>query len=166
MEWNYLSNPKLKRLHHWSLGTNTGFHPTFCNGCNHLLMLGLKIWHVSKMRPKWHITQWYCTLYTITAVRWYTYEAKIMSSLCDNLQGMILIIVLTACWRHDNAFTPTSSTITSILRDGLLWEMLIFDPGLFTMGCRVMFVVSERTSVSCVWGPVPRVGSHPRTLTQ
>ena len=48
MGWNYLSIPKLQRLHRWSLGMDKLFHPTHYNGCNYLSMLGLKSNHVSK----------------------------------------------------------------------------------------------------------------------
>ena len=48
MGWNYLSIPKLQRLHRWSLGMDKLFHPTHYNGCNYLSMLGLKLIHVSK----------------------------------------------------------------------------------------------------------------------
>ena len=48
MGWNYLSIPKLQRLHRWSLGMHKLFHPTHYNGCNYLSMLGLKLIHVSK----------------------------------------------------------------------------------------------------------------------
>ena len=48
MEWNYLSIPKLQRLHRWSLGMDKWFHPILYNGCNYLSMLGLKLNHVSK----------------------------------------------------------------------------------------------------------------------
>ena len=47
MRWNYLSIPKLQRLHRWSLGMDK-FHPIHYNGCNYLSMLGLKLNHVSK----------------------------------------------------------------------------------------------------------------------
>ena len=36
--WNYLSFPKLQRLHHWSLGMDKYFHPTIYNECNYLLI--------------------------------------------------------------------------------------------------------------------------------
>ena len=42
MGWNYLSIPKLQRLHRWSLGMDKLFHPTHYKGCNYLSMLGLK----------------------------------------------------------------------------------------------------------------------------
>ena len=32
--WNYLSIPKLQRLHRWSLGMDKSLHLTLCNGCN------------------------------------------------------------------------------------------------------------------------------------
>ena len=48
---NYLSIPKLQRLHRWSLGMDKTFHPTFYNGCNYLSMLGLKLNRVSKRGP-------------------------------------------------------------------------------------------------------------------
>ena len=41
MGWNYLSIPKLQRLHRWSLGMGKKFHPTFYNGSNCISMLGL-----------------------------------------------------------------------------------------------------------------------------
>ena len=48
MGWNYLSIPKLQRLHRWSLGMDKLFHPTHYNGCDYLSMLGLKLNHVRK----------------------------------------------------------------------------------------------------------------------
>ena len=52
MGWNYLSIPKLQRLHRWSLEMDKQFHPTHYNGCNYLSMLGLKLNHVSKRGPR------------------------------------------------------------------------------------------------------------------
>ena len=52
MEWNYLSIPKLQRLHSWSLGMDKLFHPTCYNGCNNVSMLGLTLNHVSKRGPR------------------------------------------------------------------------------------------------------------------
>ena len=46
MGWNYLSIPKLQRLHRWSLGMDKQFHPTVYYVCSYLL--GLKLNHVSK----------------------------------------------------------------------------------------------------------------------
>ena len=48
MGWNYLSIPKLQRLHRCSLGMDTQFHPTLYWACNSFSMLGLKLIHVSK----------------------------------------------------------------------------------------------------------------------
>ena len=48
MRWNYLSIPKLQRLHRWSLGMDKLFHPILYNGCDYISMLGLKLNHVSK----------------------------------------------------------------------------------------------------------------------
>ena len=48
MGWNYLSIPKLQRLHRWSLRMDKQFHPTLYQACNYLYMLGLKLNHVSK----------------------------------------------------------------------------------------------------------------------
>ena len=55
MRWDYLSIPKLQRLHRWSLGMDKQFHPTFHNGWDYISMLGLKLNHVSKRghRPQW-----------------------------------------------------------------------------------------------------------------
>ena len=39
MWWNYLSIPKLQRLHRWSLWMDKLFHPTLYNGCNYLSMM-------------------------------------------------------------------------------------------------------------------------------
>ena len=61
MGWNYLSIPKLQRLHRWSLGMDKYFHPTLYNGCNYLSMLGLKLNHVSKWgskSAKWDNFDW------------------------------------------------------------------------------------------------------------
>ena len=52
MGWNYLSFPKLQRLHRWSLGMDKEFHPTLNWACDYLSMLGLKLNHVSK-RGHW-----------------------------------------------------------------------------------------------------------------
>ena len=52
MGWNYLSIPKLQRLHRWSLGMDKSFHPTHYQACNYLSMLGLKINRVSKRRHR------------------------------------------------------------------------------------------------------------------
>ena len=51
--WDVITYPILKqqRLHRWSLGMNTWFHPTFYNGCNYLSVLELKLNHVSKKDP-------------------------------------------------------------------------------------------------------------------
>ena len=56
MEWNYLSIPKLQRLHRWSLGMDKQFHSTHYNGCNHLSMLGLKLIHVCKRGHWWSVS--------------------------------------------------------------------------------------------------------------
>ena len=54
VRWNYLSIPKLVWLHCWSLVMDNQFHPTLCNGCNYLSMLGLKIINVSNRGPRDH----------------------------------------------------------------------------------------------------------------
>ena len=54
MGWNYLSIPKLQRLHRWSLGMDKQFHPIHYNVCNYLSMLGLKLNHVSKRGHRWN----------------------------------------------------------------------------------------------------------------
>ena len=54
MGWNYLSVPKLQRLHRWSLGMDKLFHPTLYNGCDYLSMLGLRLNHVGKSGPRKH----------------------------------------------------------------------------------------------------------------
>ena len=56
MGWNYLSIPKLQRLHRWSLGMDKSFHATLYNVCDYLSMLRLKLNHVSKSGP------WRCAL--------------------------------------------------------------------------------------------------------
>ena len=47
MGWNYLSIPKLERLHRWSLGMDKWFYPTLFWACNYFSLLGLKLIHVS-----------------------------------------------------------------------------------------------------------------------
>ena len=44
MGWNYLSIPKLQRLHRWSLGKDKQFHSTLYYGYNYLSMAGLTHW--------------------------------------------------------------------------------------------------------------------------
>ena len=73
MGWNYLSIPKLQRLHRWSLGMDKQFHPIFYNGCNYLSMLGLKLNHVSKRGHRYRgITRfdWTSHLYTNEEQTW------------------------------------------------------------------------------------------------
>ena len=53
MGWNYLSIPKLQRLHGWNLRMDKWFHPTLYTGCNYLFMLGLKLNHVGNRGPSW-----------------------------------------------------------------------------------------------------------------
>ena len=48
MGWNYISIPKLQRLHRWCLEMGKWFHPTTYNWCYYLCMPGLKLNHVSK----------------------------------------------------------------------------------------------------------------------
>ena len=50
--WNYLSIPKLQRLHRWSLGMDKLCLPTFYNGCVYLSTVGLKLNHGSKRGPR------------------------------------------------------------------------------------------------------------------
>ena len=54
MGWNYLSIPKLQRLHRWSLGMDKKFRPILYWVCNYISMLGLKLNHVSK-RGHWSV---------------------------------------------------------------------------------------------------------------
>ena len=59
MGWNYISIPKLQRLHRWSLWMDMQFHPTFYDGCDYLSMLAFKLFHVSKRAPgREELTQW------------------------------------------------------------------------------------------------------------
>ena len=55
MRWNYLSIPKLQRLHRWSLGVDKWFHLTriIMGVVNYLSMLGLKLIHVSRKGHWW-----------------------------------------------------------------------------------------------------------------
>ena len=50
---NYLSIPKLQRLHRWSLGIDKWFYSTLYHGCNYFNMLGLQSISVNKRSP-WH----------------------------------------------------------------------------------------------------------------
>ena len=43
MEWNYLSIPKLQRLHRWSLGMDKLFCPTFLLGMWLITYAGIKV---------------------------------------------------------------------------------------------------------------------------
>ena len=70
MGWNYLSIPKLQRLHRWGLEMDKQFHPALYNGCNHLYVLGLKLNHVGKGAPGPSL--W-------TEIIWFTVD------LCDHL---------------------------------------------------------------------------------
>ena len=51
MGWNHLSIPKLKWLHSWSVEMDKSFHCTLFWAYHYLSMLGLKLFHVSKMGP-------------------------------------------------------------------------------------------------------------------
>ena len=52
MGWNHLSILKLKRLHSWSLEMDKSFHCTLFWAYHYLSMLGLKLFHVSKIGPR------------------------------------------------------------------------------------------------------------------
>ena len=45
--WNYLSIPKLQRLHRWCLGMDKSRHPTLYDGCKYLSTLGSKLTNIS-----------------------------------------------------------------------------------------------------------------------
>ena len=49
--WNYLSIPKLQRLHRWCYEMDKSFHPTLYWSCDNLSMLGFKLIHVTKGVP-------------------------------------------------------------------------------------------------------------------
>ena len=49
--WNYLSIPRLQRLHSWSSGMDYQFHPTHFWLCDYLSRLILKLIYVSKRGP-------------------------------------------------------------------------------------------------------------------
>ena len=51
----FLSIPKLQRLPRWNLGMDKQSHPTHCNGCDYLFILGLMLIHVSKRGPWWRM---------------------------------------------------------------------------------------------------------------
>ena len=57
MVWNYLSIPKLQRLHRWSLRMDKYFHPTLNWASDCLHMLGLKLNNVSK-KGYWLFNIW------------------------------------------------------------------------------------------------------------
>ena len=48
MGWNYLSIPKLRRLHHWINWMDKLFRLTLYIGCDYLSILGFNLNHVSK----------------------------------------------------------------------------------------------------------------------
>ena len=75
---NYLSIPKLQRLHRWSLGTDRQFHPTLYNGCNYLSRPGLNIIHVSKIGPRGQYYKEECSVPTPSEC-----QAMIMQSNTD-----------------------------------------------------------------------------------
>ena len=57
VRWNYLSIPKLQRLHRWSLEIDKFFLPTLNRGCNYLSLLGFKLNNVRKQGPGgWELT--------------------------------------------------------------------------------------------------------------
>ena len=51
MGFNYLSIPKLQRLHRWCLGMDKWFHNTRYYECDQFSMLRFKFIHVSKKGP-------------------------------------------------------------------------------------------------------------------
>ena len=48
VELNYLSIPKLQRLHCWNLGMDKQLNPKLYDGCNWLCILGFKLIYISK----------------------------------------------------------------------------------------------------------------------
>ena len=90
MGWNYLSIPKLQRLHHWSLEMDKQFHVKYYNGWNYLFMLGLKSINFSKRGlncKKWlHVTLivrcWRSPVFLFSKIAsnaelWYFYVASL-----------------------------------------------------------------------------------------
>ena len=119
MGWNYLSIPKLQRLHRWSLGMDKLFHPTHYNGCNYLSMLGLKLIHVSK-RGHWS------SIHSMMPS-----DAK-----CWHRSGSSLAKVMACSWRQQ-AITETdvdllSKVFCAIQLRTISWEGLV---NLFTNMC-------------------------------
>ena len=95
MGWNYLSIPKLQRLHRWSLGMDKQFHPIFYNGCNYLSMLGLKLNHASKS-GQWMI--WNLNRPISMAPKRWTIDSVVGLSSRDNMHDVDRLR-LTACPR-------------------------------------------------------------------
>ena len=58
--WNYLSIPKLQRLHRWSLGMAKQFHPKLYWTYTYLSRLVLKLNYISKMDPSCDIRLHIC----------------------------------------------------------------------------------------------------------
>ena len=52
VQWNYLSIPKLQRCNRWRLGMENKITP--CKLCNHVFMLGYRIWSWSPMSYEKH----------------------------------------------------------------------------------------------------------------
>ena len=95
MGWNYLSIPKLQRLHRWSLGMDKQFHPMLYWACDYLSMLGFKLNHVSKkgllqirVRGQRNCLLEITTSANVIIIR-YHYSSVIMSAMAFQITGVI-----------------------------------------------------------------------------
>ena len=91
--WNYLSIPKLQRLHRWSLGMEKWFHPTLYRACDYLSILELYLVHVCRSGPWYQIV-----LITVLKTRssnlfiWAMFSVNANQS-CDH--AWLLLTILT-----------------------------------------------------------------------
>ena len=114
MGWNYLSIPKLQRLHRWSLGMDKYFHPTHYNGCNYLSMLGLKLNHVSKRGHRWarlwHFRKYYCQ----------TWQRSVINNKCRCLCIGVMTQIKDICIFRRKLLGGTVNTLAKVTPNDLM----------------------------------------------
>ena len=102
----YQSTPKLQRWNRWSLGMDKKFHPTLCNGCNYLSILGVKLNHVCVRGPRGTGWRWRSLFNSARLV--YTSDALPYLGISFSAVHLHLVIkqCIIICWNTLQCHNP------------------------------------------------------------
>ena len=145
MWWNYLSIPKLQRLHRWSLGMDKKCHPTLYNVCNHLSLLRLKLNHVGKRGP-WYLPPLLHRTISIKS------QQRQYPGMYQALEPVVLIVlgaVDTLFLKFSRSQTPGACLVHPGVRDNFIQHV--------NTSVLIVLVLQMRTSLDvsapglCLW---------------